>query len=47
MLWGEVDARIAEWTRQRELEVEMATFKAWFPPAEHSMRSSPGRPGTG
>jgi len=31
VLWGEVDARIAEWTRQRELEVEVATFQAWDP----------------
>jgi len=31
VLWGEVDARIAEWTRQRGLEVEVATFQAWDP----------------
>ncbi len=31
VLWGDVDAPIAEWTRQRELEVEVATFKAWDP----------------
>ncbi|WP_405148967.1 hypothetical protein [Sphaerisporangium sp. NBC_01403] len=46
----EVDARMAEWARQRGLEVEVAAFEAWDPAgrlfdAVVSGQTLPHRPG--